>query len=58
MGPGQIVKQALSVSSYQTTHVCGGAIMGADPATSALNRYLQSYGNHEADKRSRKIIPF
>jgi gluconate 2-dehydrogenase alpha chain len=42
MGPGQIVKQALSVSSYQTTHVCGGAIMGADPATSALNRYLQS----------------
>jgi gluconate 2-dehydrogenase alpha chain len=28
---------------YQTTHTCGGAIMGADPKTSALNRYLQSW---------------
>ncbi|NNM77802.1 GMC family oxidoreductase [Sphingomonas sp. ID1715] len=28
---------------YQTTHNTGGAIMGADPATSALNRYLQSW---------------
>ena len=30
-------------SVYQTTHVCGGAIMGSDPKTSALNRYLQSW---------------
>ena len=28
---------------YQTTHTCGGAIMGTDPKTSALNRYLQSW---------------
>ena len=28
---------------YQTTHTCGGAIMGSDPKTSALNRYLQSW---------------
>ena len=27
----------------QTTHLCGGAIMGTDPSTSALNRYLQSW---------------
>jgi gluconate 2-dehydrogenase alpha chain len=28
---------------YQTTHNTGGAAMGADPATSAVNRYLQSW---------------
>ena len=31
------------VTKYQTTHLNGGAIMGADPKTSALNRYLQSW---------------
>jgi gluconate 2-dehydrogenase alpha chain len=28
---------------YQTTHNTGGATMGSDPRTSALNRYLQSW---------------
>ena len=28
---------------YQTTHNTGGAIMGVDPATSAVNPYLQSW---------------
>jgi gluconate 2-dehydrogenase alpha chain len=28
---------------YQTTHNTGGAIMGSDPATSVVNRYLQSW---------------
>jgi len=28
---------------YQTTHMNGGAIMGEDPRTSAINRYLQSW---------------
>ena len=28
---------------YQTTHNTGGAIMGVDPKTSAVNRYLQSW---------------
>ena len=28
---------------YQTTHMNGGAIMGEDPKTSAINRYLQSW---------------
>ena len=27
----------------QTTHNTGGTIMGADPKTSAVNRYLQSW---------------
>jgi gluconate 2-dehydrogenase alpha chain len=32
-----------SSAVYQTTHTCGGAVMGADRRTSALNRYLQSW---------------
>jgi gluconate 2-dehydrogenase alpha chain len=31
------------IRNYQTTHLNGGAIMGTDPKTSALNRYLQSW---------------
>ena len=36
-------KGPYDVTKYQTTHLNGGAIMGADPKTSALNRYLQSW---------------
>jgi gluconate 2-dehydrogenase alpha chain len=32
-----------SIVPYQTTHNTGGAIMGTDPKTSAINRYLQSW---------------
>ena len=32
-----------TLADYQTTHTCGGAAMGTDPATSALNRYQQSW---------------
>ncbi|MBV8121298.1 MAG: GMC family oxidoreductase [Alphaproteobacteria bacterium] len=50
MGPRQIVKLPrtghCSIVPYQTTHTCGGAIMGIDPKTSALNRYLQSWDVH------------
>ena len=35
-----------SIVPYQTTHNTGGAIMGADPKTSAVNRYLQSWDAH------------
>jgi gluconate 2-dehydrogenase alpha chain len=28
---------------YQSTHNIGGVVMGADPATSAVNKYLQSW---------------
>jgi gluconate 2-dehydrogenase alpha chain len=31
------------ITTYQTTHVNGGAVMGADPNTSVINRYLQSW---------------
>ena len=32
-----------NVVPYQSTHNTGGVIMGADPNTSALNKYLQSW---------------
>jgi gluconate 2-dehydrogenase alpha chain len=34
---------AYSIVPYQTTHNTGGAIMGDNPRTSAVNRYLQSW---------------
>jgi gluconate 2-dehydrogenase alpha chain len=36
-------KGPYDVTTYQTTHLNGGAIMGTDPNTSVLNRYLQSW---------------
>jgi gluconate 2-dehydrogenase alpha chain len=47
MGASQVVKQPRTgpydVTAYQTSHLCGGAIMGDNPGDSALNRYLQSW---------------
>jgi gluconate 2-dehydrogenase alpha chain len=47
MGAKQVVKHPrtgpYSITPYQTTHLCGGAVMGTDPKISALNRYLQSW---------------
>lgn len=47
MGAKAVVKEyrkgPYDITQYQTTHLCGGAIMGTDPKTSAVNRYLQSW---------------
>ena len=47
MGANQVAKQyrtaPYDITQYQTTHLNGGAIMGTDPKTSVLNRYLQSW---------------
>jgi gluconate 2-dehydrogenase alpha chain len=47
MGAKTVAKSQISgpwsVVPYQTTHNTGGAVMGADPRTSVLNRYLQSW---------------
>ncbi|MBN8907949.1 MAG: GMC family oxidoreductase, partial [Rhodospirillales bacterium] len=47
MGPKVMEKHPrtapYNVNVYQTTHTCGGAVMGDDPKTSAVNRYLQSW---------------
>jgi len=32
-----------SIIPYQSTHNIGGAVMGTDPATSVVNKYLQSW---------------
>jgi gluconate 2-dehydrogenase alpha chain len=32
-----------TIVPYQSTHNVGGAVMGSDPATSAVNKYLQSW---------------
>jgi gluconate 2-dehydrogenase alpha chain len=36
-------KGPYTLTEYQTTHNTGGTVMGADPATSAVNKYLQSW---------------
>ena len=43
---GKKVGDHFDTVSYQTTHMNGGAIMGTDRQTSALNRYLQSWDVH------------
>lgn len=35
-----------SIVPYQTTHNTGGAIMGSDPRSSVVNKYLQSWDVH------------
>lgn len=32
-----------TIVPYQSTHNTGGTIMGADPSTSVVNRYLQAW---------------
>jgi gluconate 2-dehydrogenase alpha chain len=36
-------KAPYDITTYQTTHLNGGAVMGSDPNTSVINRYLQSW---------------
>jgi len=47
IGPATInvnrVAQKYSIVPYQSTHNIGGVVMGADPATSVVNKYLQSW---------------
>jgi gluconate 2-dehydrogenase alpha chain len=47
MGGRQVVgagrKGPYTVTQYQTTHNTGGTVMGLDPKTSVVNRYLQSW---------------
>jgi gluconate 2-dehydrogenase alpha chain len=37
------VPMKYSIVPYQSTHNVGGAVMGADPSTSVVNKYLQSW---------------
>ncbi len=41
-GPGALPAH-FDTTTYQSTHITGGAIMGADPDTSVVNNYLQMW---------------
>src|SRR5882724_1051258 len=45
--PARMLAQAeqrpYSIAPYQSTHCTGGAVMGTEPPTSTVNRYLQSW---------------
>jgi gluconate 2-dehydrogenase alpha chain len=47
IGPARMdvhpVSGKYDIVPYQSTHNTGGVVMGEDPATSAVNRYLQSW---------------
>jgi gluconate 2-dehydrogenase alpha chain len=42
---------------YQTTHNVGGAIMGEDPKTSVVNRYLQTWDVHNVFVMGSSVFP-
>jgi gluconate 2-dehydrogenase alpha chain len=50
VGPSKMnstpVQGNYNIEPYQSTHNTGGAIMGADPATSVVNKYLQCWDAH------------
>jgi gluconate 2-dehydrogenase alpha chain len=50
MGPTQVVQRPrpklFHVVPGQSTHNTGGTIMGSDPRTTVVNRYLQSWSAH------------
>jgi gluconate 2-dehydrogenase alpha chain len=46
-----------NVVPYQSTHNTGGAIIGTDPATSALNKYLQSWDCHNLFVVGANVFP-
>src|SRR5436305_14879357 len=40
---GKIKGTHFGITGYQSTHNVGGAVMGSDPSTSVVNKYLQSW---------------
>jgi gluconate 2-dehydrogenase alpha chain len=46
-----------TVVPYQSTHNTGGTIMGTTPATSAVNRYLQSWDCHNLFVMGANVFP-
>ena len=42
---------------YQTTHNVGGAVMGEDPRTSVVNRFLQSWDTHNVFVMGSSVFP-
>jgi len=46
MGPPRVRRGDYDIVPYQSTHNTGGTIMGSDPKSSVVNRYLQCWDAH------------
>ncbi len=46
-----------TIVPYQSTHNTGGTIMGSDPKSSAVNRYLQAWGAHNLFVQGASVFP-
>ncbi|MEQ1776391.1 MAG: GMC family oxidoreductase [Burkholderiales bacterium] len=51
------VRTSWTVVPYQSTHNTGGTIMGASPATSVVNKYLQSWDCHNLFVMGANVFP-
>lgn len=62
MGAAQVRRNELSgpytVVPYQSTHNTGGTVMGADPTTSVVNRYCQSWDVPNVFVAGAGLFPF
>ena len=46
-----------TIVPYQSTHNTGGTMMGTDPKSSAVNRYLQAWGAHNLFVMGASVFP-
>ena len=49
--------KTFTVVPYQSTHNTGGTMMGADPKSSVVNRYLQSWDAHNLFIQGASVFP-
>ena len=49
--------KTFTVVPYQSTHNTGGTMMGADPKTSVVNRYLQAWDAHNLFVQGASVFP-
>ena len=61
MNPAHVASQGVEgrydITRYQTTHNVGGTAMGADPATSVVNRWSQSWDAHNVFVLGGSVFP-
>jgi len=49
--------KTFTIVPYQSTHNTGGTIMGSDPKSSVVNRYLQSWSAHNLFVQGASVFP-
>ena len=57
LNPAEARTQPWTVVPYQSTHNTGGTVMGASPANSAVNKYLQSWDCHNLFLVGANVFP-